>query len=1094
VESDVLVNVPRRIFLICAAVVVACCFAPAALALDPNRALSQYNCRTWTREVGLPGDGVTSIAETRDGYIWLGTASGVVSFDGIEFKLMDMSASPSPIINAMAPDQRRGLWFGTQRGGFGYCDGKAISHFGGPRDDLNIRSIIQARNGDVWIGAETKLVRLRGGKAYEEIVTNRPSGIDPYDARAIFEDSRGRIWIVTTHQGLYYWEKGRVTQLYQDTATDPEMHCVIEDKEGRIWVGTDMGPLCWDANLKPVAFPHPWWPVRVMLADRDNVLWMGTVNGGLIRYAHGQAQQFTQNDGLADDVVLSLASASDGALWVGTRNGVSELSDVKIPTFGSREGMTAKIAVDICPSHNGGLWVATEDGLGYFDSGNLGYSKSHGVTNGYISRVFEARNQSLYVIDGDHRLRIISEGRSVSLQDTKSWPTAFAEDSKSVLVAIYGKLYRIGRDFLTPYSFNDHNEPLLGRVFNMAVAHDDSILIACDYGICRVANGSFRIWGKADGLPDSKVTSICEDSDGVVWAGTDKGLGRLKNGRAAAVTEAQGLFDNLIYAIVPDNDGNLWIDCGRGFAKASLRGLNEAADTPAARLQCAGFGAPDAVKTAERFQQQFTGCKTPDGRIWFPTARGIALVDPAHVASDTIPPIVAIRNVRANGRNLPDVDRAVAQPGRGELEFQYAGLNYLAPLKVRYRYMLEGYDKDWVDAGNRRIAFYVNLHPGQYRFRVQACNQDGVWNTAGAESSVKLPPRIYQTGWFRALAAFAAIAAAFVAARIAVNHINRKERRLRQARDLLEATVEERTRELREEIDERKRIQAEIEKVHRELVDASRLAGKAEVASSVLHNVGNVLNSVNTSTGLLRERLRSCKASDVKQFAQLLSDHRHDLADFLAAGGRQELMIKYLKGLAAGMEAEHAAMLEELKGLTKNVDHIKEIVAMQQNYARVTGILDNESIAAIVEDALRIQAPGLEKSDVQLVRDFSPTPTTLVDRHKVLQILVNLIANSRHALVEVIDRARVVTVSLKPCGEFIHITITDNGVGISAENLQRVFSHGFTTRRYGHGFGLHSGSLAAKEMGGRLRVHSDGPDKGAAFTLEIPIRQVNLAA
>jgi ligand-binding sensor domain-containing protein/signal transduction histidine kinase len=1069
------------------------CLALSALALDPARALSQYNCRTWTRQNGLPADGVAAITQTRDGYIWLGTSLGLISFDGIDFKLADMSAVPSPIVTSLSAAARGGLWFGAQRGGVGFCDGKTVSRLPGwPAEELNVRSIWEGRQGDLWIGAETKLARLRGGKVYEEIVTNQPSGIDPYDARGLFEDSQGRLWIATTHQGLYYLQNGVAHRLYADDAAGPEMHCVVEDQEGNIWAGTDKGPLRWDKNLRPFPFTTPWWPVRSMLADRRGVLWMGTINGGLFRYKNGEAEQFTQADGLADDVVLSLAEDANGTLWIGTRSGVSELADIKIPTYGRREGLPAKINVDVCASRLGGIWVGTSEGLGYFNVTNLSYWQIPTLTNDYISRVFEASNGTVYVIDGSHRVQTIENNQSVATNSPDGWPTAFTEDSQSPIIAIYGRLYRIRNRRFEPVSFRGI-EPVLGRVFNLAVTHDDATLVACDFGICRIQGGVFRFWGKSDGLPDSKVTSLCEDGEGTIWAGTEKGLGRIQKGAASAVTQNEGLFDNLIYALAPDREGNLWMDSSRGFIKASLRNLNAVADRKAPRLQCAGFGAPDGVKTAERFQQQFTGCRTTDGRIWFPTAQGLAMVDARRLTVDATPPTACLRSIRVNGREWPRTDAAVIPPGRGELEFQYAGLNYLAPLKIRYRYRLSGYDKDWVEAGERRAAFYMNLRPGNYQFCVQACNEDGVWNQAGAATSITLLPRFYQTTWFKAWSVIVLAGLLVLAGRIAVTRIDRKQRRLQEDRDKLEAKVEERTRELRGEIEERKRMELEVARVHRELVDASRLAGKAEVASSVLHNVGNVLTSVNTSATLLRDRVRERNVSDIAQIGRLLTEHRHDLAAFLGAEGRTELMIKFVHGLSTEMEKEQAFLLSELTGLTKNVDHIKKIVVMQQTNARAAAVAEKESLPALAEDALRIQAAALESAGVRVLRQFEPIPEVMVDRHKTLQILVNLIANSQQALAAVDSRERVLTVRIQPNGgQCVHIAVTDNGMGIPAQNLNRIFAHGFTTRKDGHGFGLHSGFLAAREMGGNLTVYSAGADLGATFTLEIPIPAQNV--
>ena len=328
---------------------------------------------------------------------------------------------------------------------------------------------------------------------------------------------------------------------------------------------------------------------------------------------------------------------------------------------------------------------------------------------------------------------------------------------------------------------------------------------------------------------------------------------------------------------------------------------------------------------------------------------------------------------------------------------------------------------------------------------------------------------------------------------LAATWISGLRRQVGQRTGQLKEEIEEHKRSetrLAGEIEERKRIELEVERIHRQLVDTSRQAGQAEVASSVLHNVGNVLNSVNVSAGIIVDRVRASKSSQgVVKLAELLASHQSDLTGFLAQDGRSEHVVKYLQGIAKQVGSEQANLLGELDGITKNIDHIKEIVAMQQSYARVSGVLETQSLSALVEDALRMHATSLTRHEVSIIRQFDPIPDILLDKHKVLQILVNLITNAKWALGEstAADRVLALRVCRNP-DNMVQVSVADNGIGISPENLARIFTHGFTTRPNGHGFGLHSGILAAKEMGGTLSVQSEGLGKGAIFTLELPCR------
>ncbi|WP_408637324.1 sensor histidine kinase [Pseudomonas lactucae] len=279
-----------------------------------------------------------------------------------------------------------------------------------------------------------------------------------------------------------------------------------------------------------------------------------------------------------------------------------------------------------------------------------------------------------------------------------------------------------------------------------------------------------------------------------------------------------------------------------------------------------------------------------------------------------------------------------------------------------------------------------------------------------------------------------------------------------------------------------------MSQVQSELHAKSRQAGMAEIATAVLHNVGNVLNSVNVSADLVSNQMRTSKVQGLGKVAQLMNEHVNDLSDFLANDPKGKMLPDYLLKLAEVVTAEQQGIVEELGQLTKGIDHIKTIVAAQQSYAVAVSVVETVSVAGLVDDALRMSAGSLERQGVTLVKRIADLPLLPLDRHRVLLILVNLISNAKHALEGVADRSPCVT--LDAClvdASVLRISVTDNGNGITPEHLARIFSHGFTTRKEGHGFGLHSCALAAQEMGGRLTVHSDGAGQGATFTLDIPL-------
>ncbi|MBI5385422.1 MAG: HAMP domain-containing protein [Verrucomicrobia bacterium] len=316
----------------------------------------------------------------------------------------------------------------------------------------------------------------------------------------------------------------------------------------------------------------------------------------------------------------------------------------------------------------------------------------------------------------------------------------------------------------------------------------------------------------------------------------------------------------------------------------------------------------------------------------------------------------------------------------------------------------------------------------------------------------------------------------------------RAQRALIEAKETLEHRVLERTKELQEQVVAREKAHAALAEAQQRLMEASRLSGMADVATGVLHNVGNVLNSVNVSASLVAERVRQSRVDNLAATADLLEAHAGDLAGFLTSDPKGKLVPGYLRKLSVFFQEEKAAQLREVESLLKNVEHIKEVVAMQQNYAQVSGVIEPFSLAGILEDAVQTLRAALGRHHIRVHRHFEPVPPVVSDRYKVMQILLNLLRNAQQAVLEAGQPEKHIALSIcaLPANR-VRVQVRDNGVGIPPKNLTRIFSHGFTTKREGHGFGLHSGALAAQELGGALTVESAGLGQGSTFTLELPL-------
>ena len=390
-----------------------------------------------------------------------------------------------------------------------------------------------------------------------------------------------------------------------------------------------------------------------------------------------------------------------------------------------------------------------------------------------------------------------------------------------------------------------------------------------------------------------------------------------------------------------------------------------------------------------------------------------------------------------------------------------------------------------------------HLGAGPHKFQVRAQDEGlDVDATPAQRSFTVLPVPLQERAWFKPAVAATLVVIAFLALFAAerARRFARANVQLQRAQEQLEERVVERTaalsssnEQLAAEIAERKRAQTELESVQGRLLETSRQAGMAEVATSVLHNVGNVLNSVNVAAMLVIDRMQTSKVASLAKLSTLLQTHAANLADFIANDPRGRRIPEYVATLAEAVAVERKQMLEELEHLRNHIEHIKQIVAMQQSYAKISGVVETLPVVDLVEDAVRMNGAAFDRHGIKLNRDYLSQPNITVERHKVLQILVNIMRNAKYACDESGRPDKEMTIRIQPVKNAVQIAVTDNGVGIPPENLTRIFGHGFTTRKAGHGFGLHSGALTAKELGGSLMASSEGPGRGATFILELPL-------
>jgi len=727
--------------------------AAALAALEPSTPLANFGRQAWAMENGLPQNTVQALAQTKDGFLWLGTESGLVRFDGVEFQTYDRNSSPAlpgSDIRCLLAAPDGALWIGTNAGLTRWKDGAAkvfTTRDGLPGD--GVLKLSEGENGALWVWTEQGPARLSEDRFLPmSTVDAFPRSAFPSPGESpravLFEEHLSNGWIVTGDRSTLNLTQGR-------KPTGDSM---------RLAVGREL----------------PGSRIQAVFADRENALWIGT-NEGLVRWVKGKVERFPITDPLSTASILTLMEDREGSLWVGTETGgLDILRDQRFRTIDTRDGLTSDRVTTVVEDAAGTLWVGTqENGLNALlrDQGTAGLRvvRSLSVNNGLASNVIlslaAAPNGDLWVgtPDGLNRIR----GNKV---DTFTSADGLPDDFvRSLLIDTDGSLWigtrrglahwAVGKSELSRSGSGAGMETYthasgLGSDLVGAMARDahGDLWVATLAGLSRLHGNAISSFTAANGLSSNVVTALLPRADATLLIGTQDHGWDVWDGSKFSKSMRNGLEETTIHAILDDGEGRLWFATGDGIARCDC---NEMAGAGPAG-SCSHwmeFGTADGLHSRETANNSHPSAwRSRDGRLWFATPKGLVEVDPAHFPVNMIPPPVSLERFQVDdvAQSLPETgSRLKVQAGHVHFEFDYAGLSFEAPQKVRYRYMLEGFDRGWTDAGTRRTAYYTNIPPGRYTFRVQAANNDGIWNTTGAALSFELQPHFYQTLWFYGL-------------------------------------------------------------------------------------------------------------------------------------------------------------------------------------------------------------------------------------------------------------------------------------------------------------------------------------------------------
>ncbi|HEX3435711.1 MAG TPA: two-component regulator propeller domain-containing protein [Pseudacidobacterium sp.] len=781
----------RQLWVIC----YTCLFFLAGLrasALDPHYSLRNYGYQSWQTDDGLPQNTVHAVLQTRDGFVWFATEAGLVRFDGVQFTVFDKSNTPqisSNVINSLFEDKSGALWISTADGLIVLQD----RHF----RSFNIKdglptgivfSVFQDRSGGLWALTATGIARYVSGRF--EALPNVPALSDTAE---MAETSDGSLW-VSTGNGLFRIKDHNATTV----SIGEQPQAIIADHQGGIWIGSHLGLKIISQEQSPVPFHLPTGlgpDVSCLLNASDGHIWIGTTNG-LGEFDGKTMHVYTTRDGLPDTRITGLFEDRQHAVWVATGHGIARIFSGHVESFAQQQGLSSNQVIAFYEDREGNLWLGTESGgVGVLrDRKFTTYTSQDGLTDDLVRSVFQTRSGVVLAGTNGGGVNQYTNGRFAPLTGAASLSSrvalALADDKQGNLwVGTPDGLNRIDGNHTSVFTSADGLADDFVR--SLYTDHGGALWIGTRRGLSRYRDGSFTSYSAMDGLGSDLVGAITEDADGSLWIGTLGGLTHLADGRFTNYTTQQGLSSNIItalyqdsagtlwigtnggglnageggkfitfpeerthlpqniYGILEDASGNLWLGTDKGIFRISRQELHKFATGKVASIMPDVFGTADGMRISECSSGGHPAAwKAQDGTLWFATLRGIATVDPAHMPVNRAPPLVAIEQVSVDEAPLSTREGMEIAPGHTRFAFQYAGLSFTAPQKVRFRYKLDGVDRDWVDAGARRTAYYTNIPPGQHTFRVMARNNDGVWSEQAAMLSFRLRPRFYQTYWF----------------------------------------------------------------------------------------------------------------------------------------------------------------------------------------------------------------------------------------------------------------------------------------------------------------------------------------------------------
>lgn len=1077
--------------------------------LKPSKKLYQYSYAHWTSEDGLPTNSTIKVRQTQDTHIWIATFGGITRFNGLEFNVYNTSNTPKIInnaINYLFEARDNAIWTCTESGGINRLKDGIFYNYT-VKDGLpsnTTECIAEDKKGKIWIATNQGVCYWDGLRFTQD---GLPNSLKTIRALYIFFDSKGAMWLGTTNKGAYRYKQNKLT-IYdrKKGLKSGHVNSISESHEGSIWLSTDNGLYqILGNNIKPF-FKNDGLPdntVSIVYEDIDQSLWIGTLKG-LCRYYGDQFSYYPSEHPLSENQITDITQDIEGNLWVTTyRHGLFKITDGKFTNYSNYELGKDFLVHGILEIDKNSCLITNKNALFTLDRAKNKLTRMKEI-DPYISSSLK----SAY-IDSDNRLWVATRTGIIKYKNGKA--TVLTTKNGLVSDNTRGVIEDSNKNIWVYTSDGVSKIAPTGEIANFKLEDglpdnlvlsifedtDSNLWFSTRNGLGRFRDGHFRTYRMADGLVGDVVFKAYEDREGVIWIGCSGGISRYENGNFTKITQQDGLASDVVFQVIEDNLGYLWMTTNAtstGVFKVLKQELNDFANGKTNKIHSINYTLADGMKSSECTANGFS-IKTQDGALWFPTLKGVEMIHPNRIYTNQEKPKVVIEQFIADNTHFDITQAIILPPGKHRIDIHFAGLSYVFPKNVSYKYRLEGYDTEWQEGKNRKEAYYTNLSDGTYTFQVIASNNDGLWNEEGAKLTFAIQPYLYNTAWFRV-----GIIALIIA--IGIFGYNYRMRQIQKHQRVLAKKVMERTAKLREKqteiigknqvlqqqkeeiISQRDSIEETNKKLNKAMREIKTQNEMIELKSSKLEYAQRIIQEQNRKLTDINQKLEGKvqdRTDQLNDAYKELQESHEELDRFIYRSAHNlKAPISRMLGLCnlVKLESGNPKVLECIAKLENSSEELRWMLS------RLVRTLEAKSKEVeptiidfnnLVSDALR----GFESADLLKNISVSLEVDSRIyfqsDRVLLLILLENLISNAINFQKENTVQHHLTIEIKKEEDQYLIIAVKDNGIGVSKDVEPKIFNMFFigSEQSKGSGLGLYEAKIITDKLNGSIHLNRE---------------------